>query len=119
MNQIYSFLIEVALTLLAALMTVAYLRPFLRRILIDLCGTEDRAQFWTSFSNILLIGLPMLISLSYRPEAKTTQELFFELSSRISGNLVSLLVALVGTGIVVAFFALVAPRPAKEKAEAK
>ncbi len=37
------FLIEIALTLLIILLILGYLRPFLKRILIDLCGTDDRA----------------------------------------------------------------------------
>lgn len=111
MNAIFSFVIEVALTIVISAILVAYLRPFLRRVLVDLCGTEERAQFWTAFSNLLLIGLPVIFALNYRPEAKSPEELFFEVAGKLSGNLGGLLVALIGTGMIVSFFALVSRRP--------
>jgi hypothetical protein len=112
-NHIIPFLIEVALTLTASLLLTGYLRPHLRRVLVDLCGTEERAQFWTVFSNILLVGFPMLFSLGYTPESGSSEGLFFEIIGRVSGNMGVYLTALVGVGIVVTFFALVAPRPAR------
>lgn len=116
MNSIVSFFIEVVMTLIIFSLVVAYLRPFLRRILVDLCGTEERAQFWTAFSNILLVGLPLIFALAYRPEATNSEELFFEMVGRLSGNLAGFLVAMIGIGMFVSLFALVAP---KQKAESK
>ena len=117
MNTILYFLLQVILTLVISALIVGYLRPFLRKILIDLCGTEDRAQFWTAFSNILLIGMPIILALNYKPEAKITEQLFFEVARKLSGNLGGLLFALIGTGVIVSFFALVAPKPAKAEAK--
>jgi uncharacterized membrane protein YhaH (DUF805 family) len=111
MNTILSFAVEVALTVIISVLLVGYLRPFLRKILLDLCGTEERAQFWAAFSNILLIGLPIIFALNYRPYAGNSEELFFEVASKLSGNLGGLLVALIGVGLIVSFFALVARRP--------
>jgi uncharacterized membrane protein YhaH (DUF805 family) len=117
MNPSHAFLIQIALTATLSLLIVGYLRPSLRKVLIDLCGTEDRAHFWTAFSNILLIGLPIIISLNYKPQAGAGEEFFFEISSKLSGNLAGLLFALIGIGFIVTFFALVAPRPIKEEAK--
>ena len=113
MNIIISFSIEVVLTLIVCTGLVAYLHPFLHRILLDLCGSEDRAQFWTVFSTILLIGSPLIIALGYRPESLTSLDLFFEIIGRLSGNLGVYLASLVGIGLIVSFFALVAPKPGK------
>ena len=117
MNTVIIFLVEIVVTLLASLLLVGYLRPHLRRVLTDLCGTEERAQFWTVFSNILLVGLPFIIALGFRPEADSLEASFFEVIGRLSGNLAGFLFALVLVGIVISFFALVAPRP--QKAEPK
>ncbi len=117
MVKILSFLIEVAVTLAACLLITGYLRPFLKRILTDLCGTEERAQFWTAFSNILLIGLPLIIALKYKPEAAGVEPLTFEVIGRLSTNLGGYLFALVGIGLVVSFFALVAPKPSQAVAK--
>lgn len=113
MNTILSFLIQIVLTLIIVSLIVGYIRPFLKKVLVDLCGTEDRAQFWTAFSNILLIGLPLLFAMRYRPEAANIEDLFFNLAGRLSGNLGGLLLALVCIGIIVSFFALAAPKQPK------
>ena len=115
MNTIIAFLFEVTITFVICLLTFRYLSPFLNRVLIDLCGTEERAQFWTTFSSIILIGLPLLFSLMYHPQAQKAEELFFELTHRISGNLIGFMFALVGIGLIVSFFALVAPRAKESK----
>lgn len=117
MNTIVSFLIQVALTVLLTGLIVHYLRPYLRKILVDLCGTEERAQFWLAFSNIFLIGLPAILALNYHPEAGTLEGLFFEVAGRLSGTLAGFLFALVCVGVVVSFFALVAPKTAKAEAK--
>lgn len=116
MNTYLSFSIEFGLTILACVVITNYLQSYLKRVLIDLCKTEERAQFWTVFSNILLIGLPSIIALGFHPQAITSEEAIFEIIGRLSGNLAGYLFALVGVGIIVSFFALVAPRT---KAEAK
>jgi hypothetical protein len=117
MNLIVPFSIEVVFTLIMCLLLASYLRRFLYRILLDLCGTEDRAKFWTIFTNFLMIGIPVMMALSYRPETLTAEDLFFEISNRLSVNLATYLSTLVGVGVIVSFFALVAPKP--NKAESK
>ncbi|HMZ06800.1 MAG TPA: hypothetical protein PK078_04210 [Anaerolineales bacterium] len=117
MNTILLFFIQILITLLIAGLVVGYLRPFLRKILVDLCGTEDRAQFWMAFTNTLLIGLPLVIALAYHPEAMQSEELFFDLARKLSGNIAGLLFALVCTGLVVSIFALFAPRTIKAEAK--
>lgn len=117
MNTILSFLVHVFLTIAVTALVVNYIRPYLRKVLVDLCGTEERAQFWTVFSNVVLVGLPGILALNYRPEAVTLEELFFEIAGRLSGTLAGFLFGLVGVGFVVSIFALFAPRPAKAEAK--
>ena len=116
MNTFLLFVIEFGLTLLACAFITSYLRPYLKRILLDLCQTDERAQFWTAFSNILLFGLPAIIALGFRPLASTLEEAIFEIIGRLSGGLAGYLFALIGIGIFVSIFALVAPR---QKVESK
>jgi small-conductance mechanosensitive channel len=113
MNTIVSFLIEVVITVTICISIVAYIRPFLYRTLIDLCGTEERAQFWLAFSSILLIGVPFMFSLGFRPTGESTQDLFFGSIGRVGLNFGGFLFALIVIGMIVSFFALVAPKPIK------
>jgi len=111
MKTIFSLLIEITLAIGLCFLLVHYLRPHLGRILVDVCGTEQRAQFWTVFANIILVGLPVIIGLGFRPEATTLEESVFEIIGRLSVVLAGFILALIVVGIVVGFFALVAPRP--------
>ena len=114
MNTMLAFAIEIGLTVLAFALITGYLRLHLKRVLLDLCKTEDRAQFWTAFSTVFLIGVPLIIALGFRPEAGTFEATTLDIIGRLSGNLAGYLFALVGIGIIVLFFALVAPRPTDE-----
>lgn len=117
MNTIISFLVQITLTLILVALVVGYLRPYLKKVLVDLCGTEERAQFWAAFSNILLIGLPLIFALNYRPAYRDIVDPFFDIAGKLSSNLGGLLLALICIGIIVSFFALAAPKPAKTESK--
>ena len=110
MNTIGFFFVQLAITTLVASLITIYLRPYLYKILVDLCTTEDRAQFWTKFSNILLIGMPVVFALKFTPLATESTEMFFEIMSKLGSNIFGFLFALVCIGVIVSFFALVAPK---------
>ena len=114
MSLIGWFGVQVLLTLIIASLLVLYLRSYLYRILLDLFGSDVRARFWLALSSVLLIGFPSVFALSYYPEGSSADELFFNIARHLSGNLVTFLVALLGIGLVVSLFALVAPKPSKE-----
>ena len=55
MTAVTVFLADVGVTSGVSLIVVAYLRRPLRAILADLCGTAERAKFWSAFSNVTLV----------------------------------------------------------------
>ena len=112
MNGIWIYLLQLIVTAGMCLAVVTYFRSHLRRILVDLCGTTDRARFWEVFSCILLVGMPLIFGMGYTPQDGETARLFFDAASQVRVNLFGFLVALAGIGFVVSIFALVAPRPA-------
>lgn len=63
MNTSQIFLLQVTIALLAGCLVARYLKSALTGILVDLCGTAGRADFWWRSSAILLIGLPLLLVL--------------------------------------------------------
>lgn len=111
MNPILVYAIQLTVTLTICLFLTAYLRPFLKRVLLDLCGADSRAQFWIAFTNIMLILVPTLFALGYHPEPLPSGQWFFALTHQVRGNLFGFVVSLMATGMTVGFFALVAPRP--------
>jgi hypothetical protein len=52
MNMVIVFLVGLAVTMGVVLVALLYLRNPLQTILADLCGSTDRARFWTAFSNV-------------------------------------------------------------------
>lgn len=63
MNSTLIFLLQIAIALLAGSLAARYLKNALTGILLDLCGTAGRADFWWRSSAILLLGLPLLLVL--------------------------------------------------------
>ncbi|MHC4846192.1 MAG: hypothetical protein ACYTCU_08525 [Planctomycetota bacterium] len=104
MNDIGVFLTGLGNTLVITLGVVAYLRPHLRRILVGLCGTESRADFWTAFSNVTLILVPLVAALFRRPELDDQSAVFFEISAQLKSALIGLIAAVVLLGLVISRF---------------
>jgi hypothetical protein len=110
MNTIVAFGIDFSLTLLVGFLVMSYLRSSLFRMLVDLCGTEDRGRFWLAFSTVLLIGVPASAALGYRPATWSPADSFFDIARQLGQNIMGFLAALAVVGLVIGFFALVAPR---------
>lgn len=115
MNSFVAFAFELFLTVLMGFLLILYLRPSLYRVLVDICGGEDRARFWSAFATVLLVGAPSASALGYQPLHAGFNEALFDVTRQLGQNLVSFLVALVALGLVVALFALVAPRAPRER----
>ena len=115
MNTLAAFAIEFLTTLLIGFLLVQYIRRPLFRVLVDLCGTEDRAAFWSAFCAVLLIGIPAAGALGYQPTQASLPDSFFLIFRQLGQNTMAFLIALIGVGLIVSFFALVAPKPPKER----
>ncbi len=112
MNSLWIYCIQLVVTAGVTLAIVVWFRPYLHSMLVDLCGTSERAKFWGMFSYILLLGLPLLFSLGYNPLKSVAETQFFDIARQIRTNLLGFLFAWIGIGGVILFFTLVAPRKA-------
>jgi cytochrome c biogenesis factor len=65
MLSLLILLLQVVIPLLIGLLISYYLRDVVYRLLIDLCGTEDRAEFWLRTSAVLTIGAPLMLVLLF------------------------------------------------------
>ncbi len=110
MNPYIFYLFSLLLTLVSATLLTFLLKAALEQILVELCGTRERANFWTRFTMLMLIGMPMVIGLGYSPVAASGQEQFFEMARQLRGNLMGFLFALGVMGLFLLFFTLVTPR---------
>lgn len=65
MNTLIVFGAEVGLSLVISLCIIFYLGKLLRTILVELCGTADRANFWIGFTKLMFMFLPLMIVLLF------------------------------------------------------
>jgi len=111
MIPISMYLTQLILTFAACFFLTTYLRPSLKRVLVNLCKTDARAQFWTAFSNVLLIAVPVIFGMGYQPGTTLARKIIFDVASQLRWNLLGYIAALITIGVIVSFFALMAPRP--------
>ncbi len=111
MSQISSYLVSLTATLIISILLTLILRGSLHNVLVDLCGTKERANFWTMFSMIMLIAMPMVVGMGYTPESTQGNDLFFEMMRQLRGNFFGYLFALAVIGGFISVFALFAPKP--------
>lgn len=112
------FLLGLILTLITAFAIVIYLRRPLHRILVELCGTQERAEFWVSFSNVTITLVPLIFAMQYTPELKAGTTPVLELAAQFKWALAGLLAAVLILGWVISRFIrrqtapTVSPKPA-------
>lgn len=111
MNLAIPYFTQLIITSIICMLLLAYFRPFLKRILVDICGTEDRASFWMAFANILILGIPILYGVGYIPYSYSIENIFFEVVLQIRANLSFFILTIIGVGMAVCLFALTTPRP--------
>ncbi len=108
MTRITVFLIAVGCTALASFAAVTYLTPSLRAILKDLCGTPERANFWTAFSNLALIFTPLIFAMHATPDASVQTPAVLQIAGQFEGACIGLVSTVLVVGFVISRFI---PRP--------
>lgn len=98
------FLTGLAATLVTFLAIVAYLRGPLYSILVELCGTGERAAFWAVFSNVTITLVPLLFAMQYTPELKGGTTAVLEVAAQLKWAFAGLLSAVVALGWVLSRF---------------
>jgi hypothetical protein len=93
---VYGF--GIGLTTVLSFIVVLYLNRHVRNLLIDLCGTKERADFWRAFSNVVLFLLPLLFVLDFRPEDAAW---IWNLTAELKRGLLGLGATVVVLGIVI------------------
>jgi hypothetical protein len=98
------FLLGLGLTMIATFAIVAYLRSPLHNILVELCGTRERAAFWVSFSNVTITLVPLIFAMQYTPDLKAGSSAVLELAAQLKWALAGLLLAVLILGWVLKGF---------------
>lgn len=73
-----------------SLLAILYMKRPLKKILTDICGTEDRATFWVTFTNIMVILPPVLFAMNCQPNIGGGNSVFFEIVTQYKWGLFGL-----------------------------
>ena len=112
MSSSMLFACGLAATLLVSLVVVAYLNRPLGKLLEELCGNRERAEFWRVFSSVTLGLVPLIFAMQYLPEPGPRA--LFEVSIQFKWGLIGLVASILGLGWVVGrFIRRVQPRRAE------
>jgi len=61
MDSLIIFSIEVLISLGVSMTLILLIRPLLRGVLVETCGTHERADFWLMFTQLMLAIAPLLL----------------------------------------------------------
>jgi hypothetical protein len=79
-----------------------YMMGPLRKILTELCGTRERADFWLAFSNVAFTLAPLIFAASCTPDPHSN--VVIEIANQLKWGFVRLLITLLITGWVMSRF---------------
>lgn len=91
--MLFTYVVTLTLAGLAALV----LRRPLAILLSELCGTEERSSFWTVWSMVIMIALPLLFVSMARIATDPTELV----QGTVAATLAGILMAMAGMGLAV------------------
>ncbi|SRR5216683_6401064 len=95
-----AFLLDIALAAVLFVGIVVYVKKHLRTLLIELCGTTERANFWLAFSNVTLVLVPLIFALDYKPELGPERTAIFEMATQLKYALVGFVITLCSLALI-------------------
>lgn len=99
-NPTIAFLCDVGLAVVLSVGIVAYVKRPLRTLLVEICGTTERASFWLAFSNVTLVLVPLIFVLDYRPEFGPEKSVIFEMATQLKYAMTGFIIALSALAVV-------------------
>ena len=93
-------LIDVGLVAILSTSSVTYVKGHLQNLLVELCGTAERASFWLAFSNVTLVLVPLICALDYRPEFGPDRNSVFEMATQLEHAIIGFVTALSSLAII-------------------
>ena len=102
MGRLSLFLVELAICFLASGVVVLVLTGPLRRILIDACGSLERARFWVVYSDAMIFIAPLVAIVVFGKSSELSAPTLGFYKSALGSALFGVFVALAAIGLQVA-----------------
>jgi hypothetical protein len=110
-DEITIFLITEGLTLVIASAVALFIGRHLRNVLTDLTGTPERAAFWSAFTSLLLILIPLIVVMFVPHQSASGQMVFFCVIDQLKWSLSALVATLLSCAFVIIWFVWINPFP--------
>ena len=104
MTATWILLLDVTLTLTVCLIAVLYVAKHLRSLLIELCGTPERAGFWLAFANVSLVLVPLIFALDYSPVVEPIRPVVLEIAGQLKYALIGFIMTLLPLALILLWF---------------
>ena len=98
------FLCGLGITGLSSVAVVLYLHGPLRKLLVELCGNEGRAEFWTAFSAVTVGVVPVIFSLASQPSVSPGRPALLQVADQFEWGLIGMVVSVLLLGWIIARF---------------
>jgi uncharacterized membrane protein YhaH (DUF805 family) len=99
-----AFLVDVGLVAVLSAGLVAYVKRHLHTLLIELCGSAERASFWLAFSNVTLVLVPLIFALDYKPEFGPDRNFVYEMGTQLKHAIIGFVIALSSLAVILLRF---------------
>src|SRR5205085_11984384 len=100
----WTFVTGLTLTLCISILIVVYLRRPLLQLLTDLCGSAERAAFWTAFSAVTVGLVPVIFALAQEPAQDSKLPVFLEIAEQLKWGLIGMVISVLLLGWIVGRF---------------
>jgi len=104
------FLLGCGIALTLALGVVMYLRRPLETLLTEMCGTAERARFWTAFAVVVLTLVPLMFVLNNPPTGDNVEAVFV-IAAQLRRAILGIVVSVMGMGVFLLMFVARSPQP--------
>ncbi|MCU7853759.1 MAG: hypothetical protein KZQ80_16270 [Candidatus Thiodiazotropha sp. (ex Monitilora ramsayi)] len=95
MDLLLLITLEITLCLVISFILIRLLKPLLREVLTDTCGTDKRADFWVMFTQLMLVISPLLVVVYFTPTVEISRlNLAYELKQALFRTLLGDFIAL-------------------------
>ena len=101
MAEFTIFFAGIFMALTISFSVIWYLRRHLKNILVDICGTKPRANFWIAFSNIALVITPLIFATAIMPENNCATDGVIRLIAQIRWALIGLMFTVLALGATI------------------
>jgi hypothetical protein len=102
MSPLWLFLIEVGISILSSTLATGFLHARLRRLLIDACGTVERANFWLVYSDAMMFIAPLVVTVIFGKSSHVYAPTLPFFKAALGSALFGIFVALAALGLQLA-----------------